>query len=79
MSTEALVKADFRRMVNELIKSNGGEIRLSLLYDLLRNQGYHHSEIITNLQRVGILVDETADTASLEPRPMQLTLDAILL
>ena len=77
MSSEALVKADFRRMINEIISSEpGGEMRLSLLYSILRNMGYHHSEIIDSLVNVGIILDDAV--ARLEPRPTQLTLDTLL-
>lgn len=78
MSKEAITKREFTRLTNSIIEANGGEIRLSLLYSILRNQGFYHRDIIDNLVRVGILVDEVANVASLEPRPMQLTLDEMI-
>lgn len=75
-----LPRREFKRMISEIIESNGGEMRLSKLYSYLRNRGFYHRDIIINLQRVGIIVDEVADVASLDPeRPMQLTLDALIL
>lgn len=76
-SHEILSKREFRRMINEIIEDNGGEMRLSHLYSILRNQGFYHPDIINNLVRVGILIDKVADMASLEPRPIQCTLDVL--
>lgn len=76
---ELYTKRDFRRMINEIIKSNGGEMKLSELYSYLRTQGFYHRDIIGNLVRVGILVDEATDVARLEPRPIQTSLDALIL
>lgn len=64
-------------MINEIIEDNGGEMRLSKLYSYLRNQGFYHRDIIDNLTKVGIILDEVADVASLEPRPIQCTLDVL--
>jgi len=77
VSHEILPKREFRRMINEIIEDNGGEMPLSRLYSILRNQGFYHRDIIDNLVNVGILVDEVANVASLEPRPIQCTLDVL--
>ena len=74
---EILPKREFRRMINSLIEENGGEMRLSKLYSYLRKFGFYHRDIIDNLVSVGIIVDEVADVASLEPRPIQCTLDVL--
>ena len=66
-------------MVNEIISAEpGGEISLSRLHSILRNQGFYHRDIMANLQRVGILLDEAEDVARLEARPIQSTLDAMI-
>jgi len=79
MSKEAITKREFTRMVNDIISAEpGGEIRLSRLYSILRNMGFHPNDIVTNLVKVGILIDQAANTASLESRPLQCTLDAMI-
>lgn len=79
MSSRAITKREFTRMVNEIISAEpGGEISLSLIYSILRNMGFFPSDIINTLVKVGIQIDQTANTASLEPRPLQCTLDAVI-